>query len=74
MSSTFLIGLRGNAQLWACVDDLTLCTSPTVAERRFTAYLAPFCLPVDARQALIEAGADPASITDEVRPRRRRGR
>lgn len=73
MASSFLIAKRAADQLWACVDPDSLCTSPAIGERRFAAYLAPFTDQHEARQALIEAGADPATITDEIRPRRCRG-
>lgn len=70
MASRFLIGRRGDELLWACVDEASLCASPTIAERRFAAYLAPFADGADARRALLEAGAD--TITDEIRPKRGR--
>lgn len=74
MSSSFLIGRRGARQLWACIDQETLCTSPAVADRRFPAYLAPFTSDCVAREALLNAGAEPQSITNEIRPKRcRRG-
>ena len=73
MSSSFLIAWRVNAQLWACIDEDTLCTSPRTGKRRFAAYLASFPDKRDARQALLEAGADPSTITAEQRPRGRRG-
>ena len=57
--------------LWACIDEDALCTTPVVAERKFPAFVAPFLDEAEARQALLEAGADPASIAGE--PRRARG-
>ena len=72
MATEFLVGWRGSAQLWASFDPDTFCTSPVVAERRFPAYLAPFVSEAEARQALLEARADPNTITDEIRPKRAR--
>ncbi len=56
--------------LWACVDPLSLCTSPAAAERRFAAYLAPFTSDEPATDALIEAGGKPETVTAEQKPRR----
>lgn len=74
MSTSFLTAKRANTHnlLWASYDPDTFCTAPLVGERRFPAYLAPFASEAEARQALIEAGADPATITGEVRPKRAR--
>lgn len=72
MASSFLVGECQCGQLWACIDPETLCTSPTIGDRRFQAYLAPFVVDTDARQALLEAGADPETITAELRPKRAR--
>lgn len=75
MATEFLVAWRGNAQLWASYDPDTYCNSPLVGDRRFPAWLAPFPSEAEARQALLEAGVDPATITDETRPKRaRRGR
>jgi hypothetical protein len=65
---------RARAQLWACIDPDSLCATPAIAERRFAAYLAPFVDEAEARQALLEAGADPQTIVAEQRKARRRGR
>lgn len=43
---------------WACIDEMSLCTAPVVAERRFAAYLAPFVDEQQARLALLDVGAD----------------
>ena len=42
--------------LWASVDAATQCTKPRVAERRFSAFLAPYRSEEDAAAALIGAG------------------
>ena len=68
----FLTAEHGDQLRWACVDELSLCTAPGIAERRFAAYLAPFVDEQDARQALVEAGCDPDSITSEIQPKRAR--
>ena len=73
MASSFLTAKREDAQLWACIDPDTLCTSPVFADRRFASYLAPFPSEPDARQALLEAGADPRTIAAEQR-RAKRGK
>ena len=72
MASRFLTARSGNHLLWACIDGESLCTAPAIGDRRFQSYLRPFVDEKDARQALLEAGADPASITAEIRPKRKR--
>jgi hypothetical protein len=72
MATDFLIAFRGDVQLWASYDQDTFCTSPVVSDRRFPAYLAPHMSEAEARQALLDAGADPSTITGEIRPKRAR--
>jgi len=72
MASRFLTGNRGVELLWACIDPDSLCSSPAIGERRFAAYLAPFVAEQEARQALLEAGANPDTVTIELRPKRSR--
>jgi hypothetical protein len=71
--SRFLTGRSGDQLLWTCIDE-SLCTRAQVASRRFSAYLSPYPTEADARQALLEAGADPDSIQAEQRPRGKRAR
>lgn len=71
----FLTGRQGGALLWACIDPDSLCTAPAIGDRRFPSYLAPFASAAEARQALVDAGCDGATIIEEIKPRRcRRGR
>ena len=72
MATEYLIASRGNAQLWPSYDPDTFCTSPLIWDRRFPAYLAPFPSEAEAREALLEAGCDPATISAEKRPMRAR--
>lgn len=70
----FLTALSGDQLLWACVDPDSLCSAPLLGERRFQAYLAPFVIESDARQAMLAAGVDPSSIGAEAGDRRKRAR
>jgi len=74
MASRFLTGRSNVAVLWACIDGDSLCGAPAIGARRFQAYLAPFSDEPDARQALLDAGADPLTIAAEERRRGRRAR
>jgi hypothetical protein len=56
--------------LWAAIDPKVNYLEPQVTESRFAAYLAPFPSDEPARQALLTAGADPASLVEERRRRR----
>ena len=60
--------------VWAAIDEDALCSAPAVADRRFSAYLAPHKTEASARAALIDAGCSPDSIAEEKRARRHRGR
>jgi hypothetical protein len=69
----FLIGRHPErGLLWASIDTAAHHAEPCVAETRFGGYLKPFASSDAAREALLEAGADPSTITAEVRPKRRR--
>lgn len=71
MGSRFVTGRLSDGTIaWACIDELALCTSPAIGQRRFQAYLAPWPDESDARQALLEAGANPATITADRRSKR----
>jgi hypothetical protein len=73
MSTSFLTGKLPNSGIvWAAFDPDALCTAPAVTSRRFSAYVAPHKTEAAARSALIDAGCDPASIAEEVRPKRAR--
>ena len=70
----FLRAQGSSGELWAHIDGLSLCSSPSVAPRRFSSLLSPYADEADARQALLGAGTDTATITAEIRPERvRRG-
>jgi hypothetical protein len=75
MSTRFLTGKIANAAysplIWAAYDPNALCSAPIVADRRFPTFLAPHADEAAARAALVDAGCDPASIAEEVRPKRR---
>lgn len=73
--ASFLVARKGDAPLWASIDPTARYLQGRVCERRFAAYCAPFTDETEARAALVEAGADPDSIAEELRrDRRRRGR
>ena len=69
---TFLVGRLGNDLRWAGIDEAARHLQGRVCERRFGAYCAPFRNDSEARQALLEAGCAPDSISAEIRPRRAR--
>ena len=72
MSTSFLTASHPERGLiWASYDPDALCSAPAVADRRFPAYMAPHESEAAARAALVDAGCDPASIAEEVRPKRR---
>ena len=70
----FLTGRCPSGLLWAAIDANVNYLQPRIAESRFAAYLAPYRSEEAARAALIEACADPDSISAEERKRARRGR
>lgn len=75
MSTRFLTGrLPDSGTVWASYDPDALCSAPAVADRRFPAYMAPHASEAEARQALLEAGANSQTIAAEQRKARRRGR
>lgn len=72
-TTTFLVASLANGEVrWAAIDPYARHPEGRVCERRFPAYCAPFVQEVDARQALLEAGAEPESIAEERRQRRGR--
>jgi len=72
-SSSFLTArMPDGSTWWACIDGNSLCSTSSIAGRRFAAYLAPFTEESEARQALLDGGADPQTISAEVRPKRAR--
>lgn len=72
-TTTFLVASLANGEVrWAAIDPCARHLEGRVCDRRFPAYCAPFVQEAEARQALLEVGADPATITAESRCRRRR--
>lgn len=68
----FLIGQHPRrGELWAAIDPSARFLKAEIAERRFSAYLAPFASEDDARAALVAAGAQ--HIKAEQRTRGKRG-
>ena len=66
--------LPEGALLWAAVDANVNYLEPRTAETRFAAYLAPYRNEEAARQALLAAGVDPATIALEQRRRNKGAR
>jgi hypothetical protein len=68
----FLIGEHPRrGQLWAAIDSRARFTKAEVAERRFSAYLAPFANEDDARAALAAAGAQHIEAERRTQAKRR---
>ena len=57
-------------QIWASIDPAAHHVQAAVAERRFSAYCSPFRDEASATAALVNAGADPATIEPERRRKR----